>query len=119
MVRKEDLRDWLAENARKKYGKELEEFIDRAIKRNALAGNMTFYIPTGEYTTDGSRKTPFYALWETDTLSQENRKIVQERVINKYKEFGFNIEKTSVDCGWHNHYFALKFNDIDKVVAKS
>ena|SRR5690606_31655223 len=116
MISKEDLKDWLAENARKNYEKELEEFIDGAIKRNALAGNMTFYIPTGEYATSGSRKTPFYDLWETNKLSNENRMIVQERIINKYKEFGFDIEKTSVDCGWHNHYFALKIKDIDKVV---
>jgi hypothetical protein len=117
MISKDKLKDWLSESARNNYAKELEEFIDRSIKRNALSGNMTFFIPTGEYTRDGSRKTPFYELWETEKLSKENRKIVQDRVISRYKEFGFNIEKTSVDCGWHNHYFALKFNNIDKVVV--
>lgn len=118
MVSKDELRDWLAENARKSYAKELEEFIDCAIKKNALAGSMSFYIPTGEYTRDGSRKTPFYDLWEFNGLSKENRKIVQKGVINRYKEFGFDVEETNVDCGWHNHYFALKFKNIDKVIIE-
>jgi len=116
MVTKEELKDWLNESARKNYAKKLEEYIDRSIKVNALKGNTTFYISTGEYTRDGSRKTPFNGLWYTDEISEENRKIVHENTINKYREFGFKIERTSVDCGWNNHYFALMFKDIDKVI---
>ncbi len=116
MITKEELKDWLDESARKEYAKKLEERIDKSIKGNALRGNTTFHISTGEYTRDGSRKTPFYDLWYTQDISEENRKIVQERVINKYKEFGFDIERSTVDCGWSNHYFALKFKDIDKVI---
>jgi hypothetical protein len=119
VVSKEELKDWLNENARKNYASKLEDFIDRQIKANALSGNTSFYISTGEYTRDGSKKTPFYQLWNTAELSEENKKIVQESVVGKYKEFGFSIEKTSVDCGWHNHYFALKFNDIHKVLVES
>lgn len=118
MITKEDLRDWLSESERKEYAKKLEERIDKNIKRNALRGNTTFYISTGEYTRDGSRRTPFYNLWNDSSLSEENRMIVQDQVINKYKEFGFDIEKTLVDCGWNNHYFALKFNNIDKVIEE-
>ena len=117
MVTKEELKDWLNENARREYAKILEECIDKSIKENALRGNTTFYISTGEYTREGSRKTPFYELWFTEGLSEENRRIVREEVIKKYKDFGFDVEKTSVDCGWNNFYFALKFNGIDKVVS--
>jgi len=116
MINKTDLKDWLDENARNEYVKELEEFIDGRIKANALAGKTTFKISAGKYTTDGSRKTKFYDLWHTDKLSKENRKVVQDRVIDRYKEFGFDVQKTTVDCGWHNHYFALMFKDIDKAV---
>lgn len=116
MVTKEELKDWLNESARIEYAKKLEERIDKSIKENALKGITTFYISTGEYTREGSRKTPFYKLWYTEELSEENRKIVQEKVIKKYKDFGFDIKKTSVDCGWNNHYFALKFSNIDEVV---
>lgn len=117
MVTKEDLKDWFAENTRKEYAKELEDGIDTAIKNNALRGNSYFHICTGKYTKDGSSKTAFYDLWNTRKVSKENRRIVQERVINKYREFGFDIEKTTVDCGWSNNFFALLFKNIDKVIA--
>jgi hypothetical protein len=118
MITKEELKDWLAESDRKKYTKEIEEYIDKFIKSNALRGNMTFFISTGDYTRDGSKKTRFYNLWYTKSLSEENRRFVQDKVINKYREFGFDVEKTTVDCGWSNHYFALKFSNIDKVIEE-
>jgi len=118
MINKSDLKDWLDENARNEYVKELEEFIDESIKRNALAGKTTFNISTGRYTKDGSRRTGFYSLWYTDKLSKENRKVVQDRVLDRYREYGFDVQKTTVDCGWHNNYFALMFKDIDKVVEQ-
>ena len=118
MVTKEQLKDWLNENARKKYEEELEKYIDNAIKINALQGNTTFYISTGMYTPDGSSKTKFYDLWYTDKLSEENREIVHQKIINKYRKFGFDVTETQKDCGWHNHYFALKFTDIHKVIEE-
>lgn len=119
MINKDDLKDWLAESERKAYAKELEEFIDEEIKINALAGKMTFLISTGKYTRDGSRRTPFYDLWNTDKLSSDNRKIVRSEVVKKYREFGFKVKETSEDCGWNRHYFALQFIDIDKVLEVS
>lgn len=118
MITKADLKDWLAESDRKEYEAKLEEFIDRKIKENALKGETTFYIPTGKYTREGSQKTGFYLLWNNEKLSETNRKIVQDNVLKKYREFGFVVEKTSVDCGWHNNYFALLFKDIHKVIQK-
>jgi len=118
MITKEDLKDWLAENERKEYAKELEEFIDKNIKANALSGKTTFYIRSGMYTRDGSRKTSFFDLWYTKKLSEGNRKIVHDGVLQKYKDFGFDVERTTVDCGWHNHYFALRFSNIDKVLEE-
>ncbi len=61
MINKSDLKDWLDENARNEYVKELEEFIDESIKRNALAGKTLLNISTGRYTKDGSRRTGFIA----------------------------------------------------------
>ncbi|MEL3959461.1 hypothetical protein NST17_20125 [Caldifermentibacillus hisashii] len=119
MITKKELKDWLDENARVKYAEKLEEYIDKNIKENALAGNTTFYISTGKctrYTLDGGMKTSFYDIWNTKELSNESRKLVQEKVINKYREFGFDIEETTVDCGWDKHYFALKFHSINKVI---
>jgi hypothetical protein len=116
LITKDNLKDWLAESERKEYAKKLEEFIDKRIKVNAISGNTTFHIRTGKYTREGSQKTGFYLLWNTGKLSEENRKIVQDEVLKKYREFGFDIEKTSVDCGWNNSYFALKFIDIQKVI---
>jgi hypothetical protein len=116
MITKNDLKDWLAESERKEYGVKLEEFIDRKIKENALKGETTFYISAGKYTREGSQKTNFYLLWNNENLSDGNRKIVQDNVLEKYREFGFVVEKSSVDCGWNNHYFALHFKDIHKVI---
>lgn len=118
MITKDALKDWLAESERREYEKELEEFIDKEIKRNALSGKLTFFIPTGKYTTDGSRKTTFYPVWFTEKLSEENRRIVHDKVIQKYKDFGFDVKRTYVDCGWSNNYFALQFSDIDKALEK-
>ena len=116
MVTKEELKDWLNESARKKYEEELEKFIDREIKIHALKGKTTFYISTGEYTPDGSRKTPFHKVWFTEELSEDNRTIVHRRILQKYRDFGFDVVETTKDCGWHHHYFALRFNNIDKVI---
>ncbi|OAK70056.1 hypothetical protein [Lederbergia galactosidilytica] len=118
MVTKENLKDWLDVSSRSKYAKKLEEYIDSKIKINALDGKTTFYISAGRYTRDGSTKTPFYDLWYTGELSETNRKLVHDLVINRYREFGFNVSKTSVDCGWNNNYFALEFKDIDKVLQQ-
>lgn len=118
MITREELKDWLAESDRKSYAKKLESFIDKKIKSNALAGNLTFHISTGKYTRDGSIRTSFYDLWYTEELSENNRGIVHQQVIKKYKDFGFNVEKTRVDCGWSNHYFALMFSNIDEVLNK-
>jgi hypothetical protein len=117
LITKDDLKDWLSESERKKHAKKLEEFIDARIKANALSGKTTFHICTGEYTRDGSRKTPFYDLWNTEELSEGNRKIVQDNILKKYRDFGFDVQKTSVDCGWNNNYFALQFTEIQKVIA--
>lgn len=118
MINKEDLKDWLNENARNEYAKKLEEFIDGEIKKNALKGELTFHISTGEYTRDGSKRTSFYYLWEAEDVSEGNRKIVHDLVIKKYRDFGFDVQRTNVDCGWHNNYFALLFIEIDKVVQE-
>ncbi|WP_163183314.1 hypothetical protein [Neobacillus sedimentimangrovi] len=116
MVTKEELKDWLNESARKRYEEKLEKYIDESIKTNALSGKTTFDICTGKYTPDGSRKTPFYDLWYTNELSEENREVVHKRIIEKYKSFGFDVKETTVDCGWHHSYFALEFKNIDKVI---
>lgn len=116
MIAKEDLKDWLDENNRKEYAKKLESFIDGEIKSNALAGNTTFFIATGRYTKKGSEKTPFYDLWNSNEISEDNRNFVQRIVIDRYREFGFVVRNSSVDCGWNNSYFALQFIDIHKVL---
>lgn len=118
MITKENLKDWLNQSARDAYAKELESYIDRVIKKNALAGEVSFYISTGKHTTARSVKTEFYDIWNTDKLSSNNRRIVQDEVIEKYRNFGFDLERAMIDCGWDNHYFALLFNDIDKVVEE-
>ena len=116
MITKDDLKSWLNESGRKKYEEKLEKFIDEQIKKNALEGKTTFLIPTGRWGNRYSERTPFYDIWFTEELTKENREIVHQRVIRKYKDFGFDVERTQVDCGWNNRYFALRFKDIDKVL---
>lgn len=116
MITKQDLKDWLAESERKAYEEKLEAFIDEKIKENTLQGRTTFYISTGQWGKTSSELTSFYEVWYTEELSENNREVVQERVLKKYREFGFDIEKTSVDCGWNNNYFALKFNNVHNLI---
>lgn len=116
MVTKEDLKDWLSESLRDEYEEKLEAVIDSHIKRNALAGKTTFYISTGRVGTGRSEETPFYDTWYTKDLSETNRNVVHKIIIKKYKDFGFNVQKANVDCGWNNSYFALRFADIDDLL---
>ncbi|WP_314063489.1 hypothetical protein [uncultured Vagococcus sp.] len=119
MIKKDDLKDWLAEGDRNKSKEKLEAFIDKRIKYNALSGKTTFTVCTGEYTRDGSVKTEFYDLWYDQSLSKNNQIIVQNEVIANYQEFGFDVKKVNVDCGWSNNYPALKFTDIDYLLDES
>ena len=118
MITKDELKDWLDESSRKAHTEKIEEYIDGAIRRNALAGKTTFHISTGEYTRQGSRKTAFYDIWYCEGLSEENRRIVQKRVLKKYRDFGFNVDEIWVDCGWSNDYRAIQFTDIEKVIVE-
>lgn len=118
MVSKEDLKDWLDESSRREHVDKIEEYIDNCIKRNALRGETTFLISTGRWAQRGSEQTFFYNLWHCSGLSTENTRVVQRRVLEKYRDFGFIVEETSVDCGWSNHYPALKFVDIHKIVEE-
>lgn len=119
MIDKDDLKEWLKEAERKASIEKIEKRLDNAIKYNALKGNYSFYVSTGEYTSDGSKRTSFYDVWYDPELSPENREIVQDAVLEKFKEFGFDIELISVDCGWSNFYAAVKFNNIDSFVKPS
>lgn len=115
MIKKEDLKDWLDESSRAENEKEIEEYIDKAIKHNVLMGEYTFDISTGRYTREGSRRTSFYRIWYKESLSDENQNVVHKRIIEKYRKAGFTVEESSVDCGWSNFYRSLKFKNVDKM----
>lgn len=118
MITKEDLNDWLKESERKESEKEIEEFIDKTIKRNVLRGKYTFYISTGMPNNALNRavKTKFHDIWLNPKLSLENQNIVQKRIIQKYRDFGFQVGVKNEDCGWDMIYPALLFIDVDKAV---
>ena len=118
MVTKEDLRDWLDEDARKRYAKVLERIFDNAIKTNALNGRTTFLINTGRVNNAVGRheKTEFYRIWHTEDLSDDNRNKVKKEVLDKYRAFGFSVKVVNVDCGWNSNYEAVQFIDIHKVL---
>lgn len=117
MIKKDDLKDWLAESERQKSSEAIENFIDSEIKRNVLAGKTSFFIATGRWGKTSSEKTKFHELWYDKELSKENQTIVQSEIIEKYQGNGFYVARTNVDCGWNNSAFALEFKDIDKLVG--
>lgn len=117
MINKDDLKDWMKEADRKKAVAEIEKVLDAAIKRNALAGKYTFIVSTGMYTRSGSERTSFYDIWYNPKLSGENQRLVQQTILEKYKDAGFDVEEGSHDCGWSNFYTAIEFKDIDKAIA--
>lgn len=116
MIKKEDLKDWLAESERFKAIEAIEIYIDEAIKKNALAGKMNFRVSTGRVGHGHHERTKFYKLWHAEDLSRENQKIVQKKIIEKYRDFGFEVSLISEDCGWHSRYDALEFKNINKVI---
>jgi integrase len=118
MISKNELRDWLDEDARKQYAKKLEKVFDESIKRNALNGKTTFYISTGRVNNAARthEKTGFYEVWHTSKLSDVNRKKVKREVLEKYRQAGFDIQFVREDCGWNSSYDAVQFKDIHKVL---
>lgn len=118
MVTKEQLRDWLDTNTRKERVEAIERSLDALIKRNALAGETSFYLSTGE--TDNyarrHRKSTFYNTWHNKDLSEESQRAIKREVLRKYKDAGFVIEVVSVDHGWDSSYEAVQFKDIHKLI---
>src|SRR5699024_8511600 len=97
MVTREQLKDWLDVNARKKYAEKLEKIFDDAIKRNALKGITTFVVSTGRLNNVMRRheKTEFYSIWHTQDLSDDNREVVKREILKKYREHGFTVDVRS------------------------
>src|SRR6185312_7020987 len=118
MISKDELRDWLDEDARKKYAEELEKIFDESIKRNALKGKTTFTISTGRVNNAASThmKTDFYKIWNTSKLSDVNRNKVKNEILKKYRNAGFDVEVVREDCGWHSSYEAVQFKNIHKLL---
>ena len=119
MITKENLKDWLAESERSKALETMESFIDEAIKKNALAGKMNFRVSTGKVGHSRHEKTNFYKLWHAENLSRENQKIVQKKIVQKYKDFGFEVSVIREDCGWHSSYDALEFKNIHMLIFQN
>lgn len=121
MITKEQLKDWLDVDARKRYAEKLERRFDSAIKHNALQGITTFCISTGRVNNAARthEKTPFYDLWHTKDLSEDNKEKVKREVLDKYRDHEFNVLVVNEDCGWHSSYEAIKFADIHKALEKS
>ena len=121
MVTREQLKDWLDVNARKKYAEKLEEIFDDAIKRNALKGITTFVVSTGRINNVMRRheKTEFYSIWHTQDLSDDNREVVKREILKKYREHGFTVDVVLDDCGWGSQYEAVMFTDIHKALEES
>jgi len=118
MVTKEQLRDWLDADTRRKRIAKIEEVLDRKIKENALAGKTTFYVSTGETNniTHRHHESHFYDTWHNEDLSEESRGKIKREVLRKYREAGFEVDVVDLDHGWNSSYEAVRFRNIHKLV---
>ena len=115
MINKKDLKNWISEGDRQRSIEAIEKYIDDAIHYNAIKNNLTFCVRTGIWGNKNSEKTDFYDIWFDKNLTPENRRIVQDSVLKKYRDEGFYVRTVKLDCGWNNSYEAVRFVDIDKV----
>lgn len=115
MINKKDLKNWISEGDRQRSIEAIEKYIDNAIHHNAIKNKLTFFVRTGIWGNKYSEKTDFYDIWFDKNLTPENRRIVQDRVLKKYQDEGFDVITVDLDCGWNNSYEAVRFTDIDKV----
>lgn len=116
MIDKNELKQWFAEGEKRRSESLIEEYIDECIKENALNNNTTFTIYTYEQNSDNNIKTSFHDKWFTPELSKRERYQVQERIINKYRENGYSVERCFVESTSKGKSQGLRFFDIDKVV---
>lgn len=115
MINKKDLKNWISEGDRQRSIEAIEKYIDDAIHYNAIKNNLTFCVRTGVWGNENSEKTDFYDIWFDKNLTPENRRIVQDRVLKKYQDEGFDVRTVNLDCGWNNSYEAVRFTNVDKV----
>lgn len=114
MFTKEQLRDWLDQAERDKRVEAIEKYLAKEIKKNALKGNHTFYVSTGEKPkmSRSTVKSSFYDIWHNEDLTEESSRIIKDTVIRKLKEFGFDASIVNVDHGYHSSYEAVMFRNI-------
>lgn len=120
MIDKEKLKDWLAVGEREKHFERIREYVNEIIKDNALEGKTSFLVSTG-YRLDtpysmSPGKSDFYDIWNCEGLSRENRRIVQNKIIDGYRKAGFDVELVYKDYGHNETFEALSFVDIDNAV---
>ncbi|EUJ44438.1 hypothetical protein [Paenilisteria rocourtiae] len=120
MIKRDELKDWLKESERRASISKIETYLDNQIKNHVLKGKYSFTISTGEPDNVLHRdvKTGFYDIWHDPDLSKDNRRIVHSKILEKYRTFGFKIDKHTVDCGWNSRYDAVSFKDIDKSIEE-
>ena len=116
MITKEELRDWLDEDAREKRYEEIEKYIDKKAKEEILSGKRTFYISTGRVGNGSDERTEFYKLWCSPDLSVASANKVRNKILKAYRDQGFDVDEVNVDCGWGSLYKAVRFENVHKVL---
>lgn len=117
MITKKQLKDWLNFSERVKVLEEMESYVDETIKNEVLSGRTTFEIHTviGN-SLWGSRKTPFYFMWYSEKLSEDNLICVRKRLLEMYSNHGFLVKVINSNYGKGRDYDTLKFTNVENAL---
>lgn len=115
MITREKMIDLAKKGERDELIKKIESYIDDEIEENILKNKFTFTISTGRRGNSYPETTMFWNLWDANSLSDENKRIVHEFVIAKYRLNGFDVCVTEEDVGYNMKWPCLLFKDIDKI----
>ena len=108
MITIEQLKDWNDVKARKVLEEKIERYIDEKIKCSVLSGKLNIRISTGYHGRKTHSKSEFYSLWLSEEISSSSLEVVQNNIIEKYKEIGLRVTREYFDEGWHSSYKGLQ-----------
>ena len=123
MITVDQLKKWDRERQGKNVEKmnleeQIEKYIDAQIKQQFLNGHNTLSISTGYYTPESDQKSDFYDLWCNENISQIELYDLRNKIIEKYKNIGVNINAVGFNEGFNSVYEGLWIEIPDKLFSE-
>jgi hypothetical protein len=92
MISRKQLKNWLNVTAKKDLEESLETYIDGQLKKHIIDGDFDFTLTASNYLSlEDKEITRLGKILQESQLEEEVWMAVLEKVIQKYKDFGFQV----------------------------